>query len=378
MSKTKKKNRRFKFSRHLKKAKRARFFIGSILILLLLLATFTRLDQAHKKTAANTANNVVAPPDTCAQNNTITFSCYKSELTDITTQNGPQAAFALIKKQYSTVPYIKSQCHQLAHVIGRAAYAKYGNIADAFAHGDQFCWAGYYHGMMEQVADEQGTANFLANLNNICVPIAQKARYSFDHYNCVHGLGHGVMEALDGNLFQSLYACDKITDSWERQSCYGGTFMQNILTVQSPDETVDHSSAYLKADQPMYPCTAISDQYKEQCYLMQTSYALQVENYNFSSVFELCANTSAPYRATCYQSLGRDASGQSVSNKDTTKATCLLGKDFEAESNCVIGAAKDFISYFHSDLQARQLCTSLPSSLQSICSSTVTSYYASF
>lgn len=328
--------------------------------------------------SSQTSKAVVVPADKCAQSNQITFSCYKAELTQITKESGPTSAFALLKKQYSQVEYVKSQCHQLVHVIGRAAYARYGNVADTFAHGDQFCWAGYYHGLMEQVADEQGTAKFLNSLNTICSEIAAKARFSFNHYNCVHGLGHGVMEAEDGNLFKALDDCDRISDDWERSSCYGGVFMQNIMIVQSPDETVDHSSAYLKADEPMYPCTAIANKYKGQCYLMQTSYALQVEDYNFAKVFKLCDATPPAYRDTCYNSIGRDASGQSISDVDRTKAVCLMGSDIVARSGCVAGAAKDFVSYFHSDVEAKRLCAALPSELRDSCFNTVAGYYSTF
>lgn len=359
----------------LKLTKKQFLLVGITVAAVILIAAVV---WAKNRSTAPARAEAAALVDICAKSQTITFSCYKKQLMDITKDQGPEKAFALVKQQYAAVVYVKSQCHQLTHVVGRAAYAKYGDLANTFAHGDQFCWSGYYHGVMEQLADEQGTQKFLDNLNNICAPIEAKGRYTFNHYNCVHGLGHGVMEALAGNLFGSLAACDKLTDTYNSSSCYGGVFMQNILSVQSPDETIDHTSAYLMPNQPMYPCTAISARYKQQCYLMQTSYALQVENYDFAQVFGLCKATAEPYRATCYQSLGRDASGSSISNAGQTKAKCLLGSDFEAQSNCIIGAAKDFVSYFHSDAQAKQLCASLPLMLQGICSSTVGSYYATF
>ena len=346
-------------------------------VLLIVIVVVNAVWQANKNENA-TNKNVVAPADVCEQNNDINFSCYKTQLTNITKDSGPEYAFALLKEQYPKVNYVKSQCHQLVHVIGRAAYAKYKDIGDTFSHGDQFCWAGYYHGMMEQVATEQGTDNFLASLNDVCEEIADKARYSFDHYNCVHGIGHGVMEALDGELFQALTACDKVIDGYGRASCYGGVFMQNIMFAQSPDQEVNYTLKYLKNDDPMYPCTAVDDKYKQQCYLMQTSHALQVRSYDFKVVFGLCDETAEPHRSTCYQSLGRDASGQSISDVEQTKAKCLLGKDFDAQSNCIIGAAKDFVSYFHSDVQAKKLCDSLETSLASMCHSIVRSYYTAF
>jgi hypothetical protein len=150
------------------------------------------------------------------------------------------------------------------------------------------------------------------------------------------------------------------------------------MNEQTPDKEEGYVAAYLKEDQPMYPCTALEDRYKEQCYLMQTSYALQVEGYDFNKVFALCDATESAYRDTCYQSLGRDASGQSISDVDTTKDTCLLGKDYEAQSNCIDGAAKDFVSYYHDDKKALELCASLPDNLLNNCQNTVNSYYSTF
>jgi hypothetical protein len=38
----------------------------------------------------------------------------------------------------------------------------------------------------------------------------------------------------------------------------------------------------------------------------------------------------------------------------------------------------DFVSYFHSDIQAKQLCASLSPELAADCADTVKSYYTSF
>lgn len=332
--------------------------------------------QVSKSDSSNAG--VVTPTDQCAAKNDITFGCYKQQLNDIISQNGPEPAFALLKNQYDKVSFIKSQCHQLVHVIGRAAYAKYGNIGETFVHGDQYCWAGYYHGMMEQVADKQGTAKFLSSLNGICEEIANQARYSFNHYNCVHGLGHGVMEALNGELFEALAACDKITEDYGRVSCYGGVYMQNIIFSQAPDQEANYKSKYLKDDDPMYPCTAVEEKYKHQCYMMQTSHALQVVNYDFAKVFSLCNELPAPHPQTCYRSLGRDASGQTVSDVQGTKERCMLGPNHEARQYCIMGAASDFVSYLHDDKQALRLCASIPAELQAACESSTRGTFSTF
>jgi hypothetical protein len=356
----------------LKKKWRLALFISAIGILIILGAVF----WPKPKSEISANPSTVGTNDRCLAANT--YSCYKSELTDITKQQGPESATAVVKAAYNKSSYVKSQCHQLMHVVGRMALEKYGNISDTYAHGDQFCWSGYYHGAMEQVAIDKGFDYIVRNANSICEPIAAKGKYTFYHYNCVHGLGHGFMFVKDGDLFASLKACDSLTDNWERTSCYGGTFMQNIMNEQTPDSDIKTGSKFLRSDEPMYPCTAADDKYKDQCYLMQTSYALQVENYDFSKVFSLCDQTPQAYKDTCYTSLGRDASGNSVSNVDQTRQHCMLGTTFEAQKYCVHGAAMDFVSYFHSDVQAKQLCSSLSSNLSSDCLTVVKNYYSTF
>jgi hypothetical protein len=359
---------------------RKKWFLGLALSLVGIAAISAAVFWPNSKTPISADPSAsMAVTDTCAVKNTITYSCYKSELAQITTQQGPQQAMAVVKQSYKKISYVKEQCHQLTHVIGRAALAKYGNVAETYAHGDQFCWSGYYHGAMEQLAKEKGYDYIVKNANSLCVPIAAKqGRYSFYHYNCVHGMGHGFMFIKDGDLFASLGACDSLKDNWERTSCYGGVFMQNIMNEQTPDDNAKVGSKYLKSGQPMYPCTAVDYKYKDQCYLMQTSYALQTVDYDFKKVFALCDGVDTTFRDTCYTSLGRDASGNSISNVDQTRATCLMGESEEAQRYCVHGAAMDFVSYFHSDQQANQLCDTLPSNLSSDCLQTVKSYYSTF
>lgn len=302
-------------------------------------------------------------------------SCYDKFYREKVLKEGIDVAFADLKKRYEGDSFVKAECHQLTHTIGRTAVTKYPDISDAYSRGDSFCWSGYYHGVVESFIQKVGKDNFAdgKSLNDICRPLREKSQYSFDHYNCVHGIGHGLMYIHDNELFESLKVCDVLTDSWERTSCWGGAYMENIMA-----DNKNHFTKYLKPEEPLYPCSAVDGKYKEQCYLMQTSYMLRVKGGDFSVVFDLCSSVQPPYNITCYQSLGRDASGQTVSDPVRTKEHCLLGKDETAQSNCVIGAVKDFISYHHSDVQAKVLCASLPEKLSEICFSTAKSYYQIF
>ena len=166
-----------------------------------------------------------------------------------------------------------------------------------------------------------GYENVKAEINTICGGVSADQKYSFFHYNCAHGLGHGVMLVTHNELFEALTTCDTLTDGWERESCYGGVFMENIMAHGNPD----HTTKYLKTDDLLYPCNAVEAVYKQQCFLMQTSHALMSNGYDFDGVFRLCDGVETDFRATCYQSLGRDASGNTVSDAERTRDICHEG-----------------------------------------------------
>ncbi len=302
------------------------------------------------------------------------FDCYDAYYTKLTTDGSIAAAFDDLKARYNTDDYARAECHPLTHVIGRAASEKFATPGEAFTKGDNFCWSGYYHGVLEGIVGRIGLKNLPGQMDSICADIKAKSGYSFDYYNCVHGLGHGVMALTQDELFDSLTLCDKLTGSWEQLSCGSGAFMENIIV-----DGKNHKTKYLNPQDPLYPCDASPEQYKNTCYLMQTSYMLKINNRDFKQTFAWCSAVDPAYRDTCYRSLGRDASGQSTSGATATRAICLLGADREQQSNCVIGAVKDFISYFHSDVQAKQFCDSFTDpDLQKTCLDNGAAYYSEF
>jgi hypothetical protein len=300
------------------------------------------------------------------------FDCYEGHYIRLVKDKGISGAFADLKERYETDNYVRSQCHPLTHVIGREAALKFKTPSEAYAVGDSYCWSGYYHGVLETHVERTGVENLPKEMDRLCDRVAGKERYSFDYYNCVHGLGHGVMAITNTELFKSLEYCDMLSGQWEQDSCAGGVYMENIIV-----DNINHVTRYLDPKRPLYPCTDSPERHKNTCYLMQTSYVLKVNGGDFEDTFAWCRKTEEPYRATCLQSLGRDASGRTTSNATTTKKLCLMGKDYFEQSNCVIGAVKDFISYFRSDSQARVLCSSFEDKqLADLCLQTGTSYHA--
>lgn len=312
--------------------------------------------------------------DICTGNASTDFDCYEQHYIKLVKEDGIKAAFVDLKARYEHNAFVVSQCHPITHVIGREAALKFKTPGEAYTQGDGYCWSGYYHGVLETFLDKIGRENLPKEINSVCDDIEGKSRYSFDYYNCVHGLGHGVMAITDTELFQSLDYCELLEGEWEQKSCASGVFMENVIV-----DNLNHFTKYLKPAEPLYPCTAVSGKFKETCYLMQTSYILKVNGGNFTDTFAWCRKAEEGHRATCFQSLGRDASGRTSSEAGESKRICLLGKDFYEQSNCVVGAVKDFISYFHSMEQADDFCALFENiELVATCRDTADSYWKQF
>ena len=303
------------------------------------------------------------------------YYCFEKYYQQVVAEQTIADAFLDLKIRYDQSVLVRSLCHPFTHVIGRAALQKYSDVAEAYTKGDHFCWSGYYHGVMEAILYETEPEDLPRVINNICDSVPGKATYSFDYYNCVHGLGHGVMYVTQNELFDALILCDNLQGQWERESCYGGVFMENVIT-----DFENHFTLYVRPEEPLYPCTAVPEKNKHACYMMQTSYVLKENGYDFVNAFEQCATVEDAHRDTCYQSIGRDASGSTVSDITRTKAYCLLGIDDDQRMGCVVGAVKDFISYFHSDTQAKQFCNAFPEEygVTNACLFIASEYYKSF
>lgn len=318
-------------------------------------------DRSSSEVAQRAASET-APAD-CPGASATEYACYQQRYRNLVLDSGVEAAFAQLKDEYEKNDFVKSNCHQLTHEIGYAAAERYGNVPDTFSRGDDFCAQGYYHGAMISVAAKIGPDKILEEADTLCADLREHQKYSIYHLSCVHGLGHGFMVVLGNELFESLHACDALTDGRERGNCYSGVFMENIMT----EDHSGHPSKYLKAERPLYPCTDVEPRYQKECYLEQASYALRTQDSDFARVFDLCAALAEEdFRSACYRGLGVDAAGQSIEQHITdearstsTKTRCMLGEDHEARSNCVIGAVRIFTLYYREDTRAKELCESL-------------------
>ena len=231
------------------------------------------------------------------------FSCLEQGFGNLSYEKGPKVALAEFDRQIASDPEIERNCHRIAHMIGAAALVRYdGRVGKAFAEGSASCWSGYYHGILERAYKDVGSDELGPVSRELCSD-ADVRRTAFIAYQCVHGLGHGLMLYTNYDLPRSLSVCDELATSWDQTSCTGGVFMENISS------SYGIKSKWLRDDDPIYPCKTVAERHKLYCYLMVTSRILPFVNYDFAKAGQMCRKSDKAWVATCFQSLGRDASG---------------------------------------------------------------------
>ncbi|MBA2280856.1 MAG: CopD family protein, partial [Acidimicrobiia bacterium] len=289
--------------------------------------------------------SVVSDPAECAELAVGRLSCYRRYLADAMEGQGADFAAAELERLSTSVSEVGSQCHQLAHDLGNDAVRVYGGVGEALAIAPPSCLSGFYHGIVELAVSQMGPDPSGDELATTCSSLRTANAYGLNHYDCVHGLGHGVMLLTDHQLDPALALCDKVADDWERSSCLGGAFMERIIGIQSSPAT-DDSNGDLN-----FPCNAVRDDAVDECYFLQSSYFLWKLDYDFDAGFDVCDRAPENGVETCYRSMGRDIGSRLQHQVSAISDTCRLGADPQGYAWCVSAAALD-AAYTAADARA--------------------------
>ena len=320
------------------------------------LAAFVGAGQASGKP-------VVAPfaPDDkrvadCQEGDT---ECFEQSFGNLVFEDGPRPALDRLQKMISTHPTVASDCHRITHRMGSAALKRFkDDVAQAFIAGTPVCWSGYYHGIVERAFLGQPDDKLAVVARQLCSD-PQINVQRFLAYQCIHGLGHGLMIYTGYDLPGSLKTCDGLRTGFDRVSCSGGVFMENFTS------SYGITSKYLRKNDPIYPCNSVARRHKLYCYLLVTSNALRLNGYDLKKTAAACMRSEKAWVSTCYESFGRDVSG--LSGNDATKAltNCRLATTHESE--CLYGVSRDITSSDAGGTRAGRFCARAPARHQAHC-----------
>jgi hypothetical protein len=287
--------------------------------------------------------------------------CVEQAYGNLAFRSGPKEALAAVAED---VDASSNNCHRIVHIIGAASLARFdGNVGRTFAEGDSVCASGYYHGVLERslVNVSSRAASVLGGVaRGLCTDPEVKALAELD-YQCLHGLGHGLMITTGYNLPVSLQVCDHLAGAWESSSCNGGAFMENIQT------SYGFRSTWLKDDDLVYPCNWVAKEDKLTCYQLVTSRIIGVLGLEWERIAEICASVERDWVSSCFESFGRDVAGQTRRDPEEILELCSVARPHGGEDECVEFAAFDLVANDASGRQAASLCAGTAGGLREGC-----------
>lgn len=291
-------------------------------------------------------------------------TCYGGPLDSLASRGEVRLAMAALGRIAALDLDVKRDGHVFAHGIGIAAGKRQGDVARSFAMCDESFQSGCYHGVIQAYFAALRTIG-PDEVNALCEPFRGPAADRWIRFQCVHGMGHGLEMIYGHDLPRSLAGCDLLGEEWDRRSCYGGVFMENIVNVTMPKHPAHDLEAHRASEMPgmdqeaapvykaidpadpLYPCSTVADKYQVACYEMQTSVMLHLNHGNIADAARTCDTAPARMRYVCYQSLGRDISSYALQDHRRSIELCSLGTP-KYQPWCYFGLVKNFI-----DLNAR-------------------------
>src|SRR5690242_2620332 len=177
-------------------------------------------------------------------------TCYQRVLTGHLDKYGVADAVATLDSLAAGDSEVAVHAHEYAHGIGRLAYSRAPDIAETFiACGDRSA-SGCRHGFMQAYLENQKHVT-ATTARQFCQPFESEKFTSWLLSQCLHGLGHGLTMFYDHDTPRALVDCGGLTTEWQRQSCYGGAFMESFVNATTPHdhdmEGMAHHHAAFKA-----------------------------------------------------------------------------------------------------------------------------------
>src|SRR6185436_3872923 len=291
-------------------------------------------------------------------------ACYQRFFTSRLVSDGVAGAVAILDTLSRDDRDVSRRAHEYAHGIGIAAYTRYPDIVSTFtACGDRAasgCRHGFIQGYFE--ARRQVTT---PEIEAFCRPFKEPSATRWILFQCVHGMGHGLAMFYDHNLPQALAMCDQLGDAWDRESCYGGAFMESDMNAIAPhhpaSELAAHShhghAAFQAIDpaDPLYPCSKMEDRNLRACFEIPTPVILYLNHGVIGAAARTCDRAVVPMRDDCYRSLGRDITSYSLRDPEESARLCGLGSA-EYQPACYVGVAKVLVDWTASTGNAFTFC----------------------
>jgi len=223
------------------------------------------------------------------------------------------------------------------------------NVERTFSSCTDAFQSGCYHGVIEAYFASSGKVDS-TSVRNLCMPWSQAGVYGWLRFQCVHGLGHGLTMHYAHNLVNALAGCDLLAESWDRESCYGGAFMENVIDATEPHHGMPgmempaevRKFKQIDPNDLDYPCSILPERYLSSCYQNQVSIIIHFDDYDMPRVAGDCMQVPEHYRHMCFTGFGTDINSLVIGDHLKAIGLCRNAPE-EYREWCIIGVVKNII-----------------------------------
>ncbi len=253
--------------------------------------------------------------------------------------------------------------HELAHLIGETAYARYGTAG--FRDCDSVFTFACYHGVILAAIRARGyQQSVLLELAQGCENAGKNRTADI---SCAHGIGHGLMWVRNYNLLESYQACDGVfeKDRELRFFCWDGVSMENVvrrgdLPAGLATNPIDPKNVYA-------PCDTLPLAYQPAC-VREHVFLARLVLYDRDTVRTSghCMHfNDQDIRMQCFGAIGGALYQDDPQTPDRIIIEC--GKVPAQYFTYCIGVASRQYAFSGRVDMANKLCSVLPSAHQSAC-----------
>jgi hypothetical protein len=266
--------------------------------------------------------------------------------------------------------------HQMAHILGREAAAGHEGDATIIRECRPVFASGCYHGVVEASLQAAGRID-VPDLERLCVAVDGSGGPG-SGFECIHGLGHGILGALRYDLEAALRDCDALSTPRRAASCHSGAFMEAISSaVEAPamhgahahattDENQQVRPLVIDAADPYSPCRSYGDPYATSCWLFQGFVILRANGFDARRALQVCDGAPGVRATRCYEGVGHQLTGLFQRGDRWILDQCAMGQALLA-SPCAAGAALALDAIDWSGFRAARLCAGAPEEWKETC-----------
>jgi hypothetical protein len=171
-------------------------------------------------------------------------------------------------------------------------------------------------------------------------------------WQCVHGIGHGLLIAYDYELPDALTGCERLSRGWDVDVCANGVFMENVHP-----SLPGASRAWVSESDPEVPCNRVAERHRPACYQYAAGRVIKIGG-SLAEASGVCLSFTPAWIDTCLDGLGRVVGANSNYRPSEVDTLCAGAR--ERAWVCVSGAAVDSFQNDTSDLpRAGTICSLL-------------------